>query len=246
LKISKEVIKGVFVQVTVLLIFLAIFIATMVPIIGANVIFLILGLLMVILIIWRNKELKKTIHKVPPNQPSMVNMDVGGVFELTGVGKDAEGMTLKVLRKHLYQEGDYYWHELECDRGDGEKIWVEVEDDDETVVSVVLDKFKLNGLGGASVSSLKKMDDDETGTISYNGDTYAYYESDAAIFYRDCDSKNPEKLYYWDFKPLNKARDNYLIGVERWGDEATGKYDVFYCQIMRPGQIKVFSNKGEN
>ena len=171
---------------------------------------------------------------MPEDALHIVNVDKGGVFQLRGVGKNMEDMTLKVITKHLYQQGDYYWWELECDKGSDEKVWVEVEDDDDTIVSIVLEKLKLNDINLTPVD-LVKIDDEEEGYIIYEKVKYAYEDSDEAIFYRFCDDKKPEKFYYWDF-----VDDDYSVSVEKWGEK---DYEVFYCQKMKPNQITVLSNK---
>ena len=207
--------------------------------VGPNVIFLVLAILLAILLWKRNSDLKENIYKMPEDALHITNVDKGGVFQLSGVGHNSDELTLKVLAKHLYQEGDFYWYELECDKGDGEKVWVEVEDDDDTKVSVVLEKLKLEDIK-VSKSELKHIDDEESGFIHYKNAKYKYNESDEAIFYRFCDDKRPEKLYYWDF--VNR---NHSISVEKWGEN---EYLVYYCQIMSPSQVTVLSNneKGEN
>ena len=215
----------------------AVILLMLLPSIGLNVIFLALGIILALLFVKRNSDLKKNIYKMPEDALHITNVDKGGVFKLTGVGDNFEELNLKVLAKHLYQEGDFYWYELECDKGDDEKVWVEVEDDDETVVSVVLKKMKLSDIN-TSQSQLQHIDDEESGSVSYKGISYNYQESDEAIFYRFCDDKKPEKFYYWDFR-----KGNYSISVEKWAEK---EYQVFYSQIMKPSQVIVYSNKANN
>lgn len=217
-------------------IILIVILAFLVPIIGLNVIFLLLGAVIAFAIFKRNTELKKNIYKVDEKELNILNLDKGGIFKLTGVGANLEELNLKVLAKHLYQEGDFYWYELECDKGDSEKIWVEIEDDDETKVSVVLNKMNLADVN-LSKKLLDEIDESELGLVLYNGNNYNYTESDEAIFYRFCDDKKPEKFYYWDF-----VYKKWSISVEKWGDK---DYEVFYSQTMLPSQITVFSNSSE-
>ena len=174
-----------------------------------NIIFLGLAVLLAVILIKRNADLKKNIYKTPEDALHIVNVDKGGVFQLRGVGKNMEDMTLKVMSKHLYQQGDYYWWELECDKGHGEKVWVEVEDDDDTVVSVVLAKPKFYEIS-ATKDDLVKIDDEEDGFITYDKVKYRYEDSDEAIFYRHCDDSKPEKFYYWDF-----VNGNHSVSVEK-------------------------------
>ncbi len=204
--------------------------------IGANIIFLAIAVLLAVIFIKRNQDLKKNIYKMPEDALHITNVDKGGVFKLTGVGEYSEELNLKVLAKHLYREGDFYWWELECDKGDGEKVWVEVEDDDETIVSIVLKKLTLKDIN-MTKSQLEKIDDEEYGRVKYDGMTYTYAESDEAVFYRFCDDKKAEKLYYWDFR-----NGNHSVSVEKWSDK---DFEVFYCQIMKPAQVTVYSNRSE-
>ena len=197
-----------------------------------NFLFLIIGGLVVWAIIMRNKALQENINSVPEETLHVVNLEKGGVFELSGVGRGFKNYTLKVLAKHLYMDGDFSWFELECDDGTENKVWVEVEDDDETVVSVVLEKTNLKAVG-LTPELLKQIDYDESGRA---GKGYVYSDSGNATYYRFCDDTKAEKLYYWDF-----IKGNKILSVEKWGDN---DYQVFISQKMRPSQIRVLRNKG--
>lgn len=183
----------------------------------------------------RNRVITERIYSKSKDELHIVNVDKGGVFILSGVGENSEELTLKVVSKHLYQEGDFYWYELECDKGTGENVWVEVEDDDSTIVSITLKKMTLKDIHVTS-DKLEKIDDEETGSITYNGQQFVYVDSDNAVFYKHCDNQNPQKFYFWDF-----AYKNQIISVEKWTDF---EYDVTLSQRMLPAQIKVLSNKG--
>ena len=195
---------------------------------------LILSVGLIVLLVYRNISLKKTITRVSENELHVLNLDKGGVFRLTGVGQNSDEVNLKVLSKHLYRQGDYYWYELECDKGDGEKVWVEIEDDDETEVSIVLQKLTLNDIG-LTPKDLENIDEYENGDLYYNGQHFVYADSDEATFYKFCDDTKAEKFYYWDFE-----QGNYSVSVERWGNR---EYQVFYSQSMLPSQITVYLNK---
>ncbi len=216
-------------QLAIALIILFIVIMVLIPTIGFNVIFLILGAVVAWAIIMRNKSIKENLNKVPEQAPHVVNLERGGVFELRGVGDDFKDMTLKVIAKHLYQEGDFSWFELECDDGSDEKVWVEVEDDDETTVSVVLKKMKLQDVH-TTPEMLEIIDDNESGDVF----GYTYQDSGDAVFYRFCDDSKPEKLYYWDF-----VKGNRILSVEKWNEN---DYEVYISQKMRPSQVTVLRN----
>lgn len=197
----------------------------------------VLAVLVVIFIVKRNMDLRKQTGSTKREKMHLhiTNVDVGGVFKLSNV--NGEDLELKVMKRHLYQEGDFFWYELECDNGGEDKVWVEVEDDDQTIVTVVTRKFAFANLTGITPALLEKFDDNENGSIPFDGKTYIYNESDEAVFYRNCDDKNPQKVYYWDFK----SGDEYLT-VERWGHD---EYQCFISQAMKPSQITVYSNTEE-
>ena len=209
-------------------------IGVLITVFGLSPIFLVLAVILGLIIWKRNSDLKKNIYKMPEDALHIVNVDKGGIFQIRGIGKDLEDMTLKVMTKHLYQQGDYYWWELECDKGGGEKVWIEVEDDDDTIVSIVLEKLKLVDIG-VTPDELVKIDDEESGTVIYNNKRYNYEDSDEATFYRYCDDKKPEKFYYWDF-----INGQYSVSVEKWGEK---DYEVFYCQLILPSQITVLATR---
>ena len=219
-----------------LIILIAVIIFT-IYIAGLNTAFLILSCLLLGLIIYRGKLLYDKLNEQNKmkKELNILNVEKGGVLQLQGVGEISEDLTLKVLAKHLYREGDFYWHELECDNGNEEKVFIDVEVDDDVKVSIVLDKLQLSDLKLSS--TLQKIDDDEAGYAEYKKTRYIYKESDKAVFYRYCDDKKSEKFYYWDF--VNK---NHTISVEKWDNKG---YDVFYCQTLAKWQIKVLSNKEE-
>lgn len=228
-------------NILVLFVVFFIFFVCFIVAMGDSVVFLMLMILAIALIlalVYRNISLKKTITKVAEKELHVLNLDKGGILRLTGVGPNSDEINLKVLAKHLYRQGDYYWYELECDKGDGEKIWLEIEDDDETEVSVVLEKLTLHDIGLAS-RDLDNIDEYESGYLNFRGERFVYTDSDEAVFYRFCDDAKAENLYYWDFE-----KGSFSIGVERWGNR---DYEVFYCQKMKPSQITVYLNnsKGE-
>lgn len=222
-------------QLAGLLIFVIIVLSIIAPSIGLNIIFLILGAVIAIAVLLRNKAIQSNINKVPKEALHIVNVEKGGVIELRGVGDSCKNMTLNVLAKHLYQEGDFSWFELECDKGVDDKVWVEVEDDDETIVSVVLKKMKLSDIN-TTINKLTEIDYNEAGSISYNNKQFNYEDSGDAVFYRFCDDTKAEKLYYWDF-----VNGNEILSVEKWGER---DYEAFLSQKMRPSQVTVLRNKG--
>ncbi len=197
---------------------------------------LVLAVLVTIVILKRNAEVTSKNKNNRSDLKIITNVGVGGVFKLANIDGYDEDLELKVMRKHMYQEGDYFWYELECIKGDGEKAWVEVEDDDNIVTSIVLNKLKISQVPGVSPEKLAHDDDEEEGCITYSGKNFNYTDSGNAIFFRDCEDTKSEKLYYWDYKS-----GNYLFSVERWGSGDETSYEAYYSQIVKPLAITIYS-----
>jgi len=155
---------------------------------------------------------------------------------LTGIGPDLDEFDLKVIAKHTYRQGESSWYELECDKGSEEKVWIDMEEDDELELAISLKKLILDDLG-ITRKDLVKMDDDERGSFEFEGQKYHLDDSDNAVFYRYNDDKNAERFYYWDFE----AKDGkHFIGIEKWSDNS---YDVYYSEAIKPSQVTVYSIK---
>lgn len=197
---------------------------------------LVLAVLVAIVILKRNQEVVSKNKNKRSDLKIITNVDVGGVFKLANIDGYDEDLELKVMRKHMYQEGDYFWYELECIKGDGEKAWVEVEDDDNIVTSIVLKKLKISEVPGVTPEKLAHDDEEESGRVLYAGKQFSYNDSGNATFFRDCEDTKAEKLYYWDYKS-----GNYLFSVERWGADSETSYEAYYSQIVKPLAITIYS-----
>ena len=197
---------------------------------------LVLAVLVAIVILKRNQEVVSKNKNKRSDLKIITNVDVGGVFKLANIDGYDEDLELKVMRKHMYQEGDYFWYELECIKGDGEKAWVEVEDDDNIVTSIVLKKLKISEVPGVTPEKLAHDDDEESGKVVYLSKQFNYEDSGNATFFRDCEDTKAEKLYYWDYKS-----GNYLFSVERWGSGDETSYEAYYSQIVKPLSITIYS-----
>ncbi len=209
---------------------------------------LVIAVLIAIVILKRNNEIAQKTKNNRSDLKIITNVGVGGVFRLANIDGYDEDLELKVMRKHLYQEGDFFWYELECIKGDGEKAWVEVEDDDNIVTSIVLKKVKISEVPGLNPQKLEHDDDNESGNLTYHGNTYSYCDSGKATFYRDCDDSKPEKLYYWDYRGCG-TNNKYMFSVERWGSGDETSYEGYYSQLVKPLSITIFSlgnEEGEN
>ncbi len=200
---------------------------------------LIFAVVMIIVLAKRNFDLKQSLNKYPEDMRIIQNVKEGGVIRLANVEGYDTDLDLKVIGRNLYMEGDYSWYELECVRNDGEKVWVDVDDDDDLVVSVVLEKFTMGDLN--ITTSLKEIDENESGSVYYKRKQYRYVDSGDAKFYKRCDDSKVEKLYYWDFR-----NGNFLVSVEEWkNEEGKPDYACYYSQIIKPSAITVYSTHGE-
>ena len=202
---------------------------------------LIISVILIILILKRNSELQK--HNLKENDSEKLiiqNVKAGGVIRILNLEGFDTDLDLKCVSRNLYMEGDYSWYELKCVNADGQIFWIDIEDDDELLVSVVLKKLQAQELKFSG--SLQDIDENEYGAVIYNGTSFNYIDSGDAVFYKRCDNANKEKLYYWDFQKGNK-----LVSVEEW-QNSTGKSDMeyFYSQIINPASIIVYSISGEN
>ncbi len=197
---------------------------------------LVLAVLVAIVILKRNQEVVSKNKNKRSDLKIITNVDVGGVFKLANIDGYDEDLELKVMRKHMYQEGDYFWYELECIKGDGEKAWVEVEDDDNIVTSIVLKKLKISEVPGVTPEKLAHDDDEESGKVVYLSKQFNYEDSGNATFFRDCEDTKAEKLYYWDYKS-----GNYLFSVERWGSGDETSFEAYFSQVVKPLSITIYS-----
>lgn len=200
---------------------------------------LIFAVVLIIALAKRNFDLKQSMNKYSEDMRIIQNVKEGGVIKLANVEGYDTDLDLKVIGRNLYMEGDYSWYELECVRNDGEKVWVDVDDDDDLVVSVVLKKLTIGDL--RITTSLKEIDENESGSVYYLNRQYSYVDSGDAKFYKHCDDKKVEKLYYWDFK-----NGNFTVSVEEWkNEEGKSDYACYYSQVIKPSAITVYSTHGE-
>ena len=202
---------------------------------------LIMAIIALIVVAKRNLDIKKrNLNKYDENELIIQNVQKGGVIRLALLDGQTGSLDLKVVNRNLYMEGDYSWYELECINADGEKFWIDVDDDDELTVSVVIDKPSAVDLQFSS--SLDIIDENECGRVIYKGKSYHYIDSGDAIFYKYCDDKHKERLYYYDFKCGN----SYILSAEKWkNSNGTSNMEYFVSQIIKPSTITVYSTKGD-
>jgi len=168
------------------------------------------------------------------NEMSIKNVGAGGVLHLTNFGPEMLDMDVTIKNRHLYQQGNYQWISLEGESSHG-KVSITVEDDDELEISAVLKELKLRDLG-VSKKDLKKIDDDEEGGFTFDGEKYYYEDSDEAQYLKDGLSSNAEEVYYWEFE---NDSGNKFISIE----EYDGDYEVSLLIPIKERHISIFSTK---
>lgn len=170
------------------------------------------------------------------DEPRIENMQPGGLFSLRGFGADLDDIDVQVLAKHGYDEDGYRWFELEGDAG-GRKVWLTVETDDETELSITLEKLKLGDLN-LTQADLQRFVDDDEGEFLFRGRRYVYEDWGEAMFHRDCDELSGERFRYWEFESDD---GDSAITIERWSD---GETECHLSQPLRESQLTVYTISG--
>ena len=171
------------------------------------------------------------------NEPRIEVMQPGGVFSLRGFGENLDDLDVVVQARHEYDEDGFRWFELEGETG-GRTVWLTVETDDETELSVTLEKLKLAELGLSS-SDLDRFNDDDEGGFDFRGSRYEYEDSGEATFHRNGDRAHGERFRYWEFE-ADDGRSS--ITVETWSDGTT---ECHVSQPLRESQLSIFTTMGE-
>jgi hypothetical protein len=161
------------------------------------------------------------------------NMQIGGVFSIRNFGPDMVDLDVSVVGRHIYNEDGFEWIELEGETS-GQKIWLNVEIDDELELSVTLRKLSLEDVG-VSEEQLHIMRKAKKGKFKFEDATYKFDDAGKAVFYRNGNRQSGEKHRYWDFQ----SKDGECsISFELWAD---GSCDVHISQNLNLSQITVFS-----
>ena len=186
-------------------------------------------------IVWMLKDKRKREVRNsdgPQNQVDNIQqVGAGTVLSLSGIGDDIEDFDVVVQAKHLYVEDGFEWHELECERG-AEKVWIEIEMDDELELSICRNEMSIKD-AGFSVDDLERIERDDDGKLTVNGVKYRFEEWGKAIFYRNQNRSQGEQFKYWDFESKDGRK---FLTVERWGQR---EYKVFLSEELRPSQYRI-------
>ena len=177
---------------------------------------------------------RRISRRYGPDELRIENVRKGGVLRLASFGSAARDIDVHVAARHVYSEGPYEWFELEGESELG-TIWLTVEEDDETEVSVCLRRFDLDELG-VSRQQLDRFDDEERGSFLFEDREYRYRDSGEATFFRDGDIGRPERFHYWEFETRDGASQ---VSVEQWLDDST---EVHLSEPVHTARITVYSN----
>jgi hypothetical protein len=185
----------------------------------------------------RQRDFEEGLGRFTPLQPmapTIENVGPGGVIRLERVGPDLLDMDLKATAKHTYRQGSFRWYELELDKGEEEKLWLEVERDDYLELSLCVKMMDLRDVG-LKPTDLEFMEKEDEGELTFEGERFFFEEAGSAVFHRNGVELVGENFQFWDFE--NKAGDK-LIGVEKWDDDS---YDVSLSVAIKPSQVEVYS-----
>ena len=195
---------------------------------------ILIGVAIALMFLFFKKSKRAQSSSAPSSLPLDIrNVRVGGVVSLRGVGESIEDYDFVVSERHEYDEDGFIWFELAAMRG-AQKIFLEVEDDDELTVALTTKKLELSEVG-LTPEQLETFARTNSGSISYQNQSFSYEGSGEADFYKDSIRLRPAKVAYWDFESESAG-----IGVERWGK---GEYAAYYAEYLRPSQYEVFALK---
>lgn len=184
----------------------------------------------------RKKIEQPTRHNPLTDQLSLENVGTGGMIRLMNVGKNMEEYDVNILSKSVYREGENHeWYELEGDNGRN-KVWINLDVDDELDVSIATRKLKLRDLP-INRSDLDEMDEQGEGQFEFEGKTFYYEHSSEASYFRNglTSQDNEEFFYYWEFET---ADEDEFITIEEWEN---GKFEVTVSYPVKESQVKVYS-----
>lgn len=113
----------------------------------------------------------------------------------------------------IYNEKGFKWNELECyNINKDQRVYFEVEKDDEIEMSITLKEIKLNQIN-KTPDQIEEISDNEEGSLIYNGKltdrTFEYEDDYGAKWSRNGESY---KVYFYDF--VNRAGE--YVTLEEW------------------------------
>ena len=199
---------------------------------------IVLLVLLYLFLLWRQKNSSKKEQPQVTESPRkqelrLENVKQGGVVSLSGVGEKLENLDLVITRVNGYRQGGFTWSELEAEYG-GEKVFIEIEDDDDLEFSLTMQSLDLKEIG-LTRSDLNQITEEEEGTVTYNGASYYFEEMGEAAFLKDNKEENAEEFRYWEFMTEDEGR---TLTVEEWSD---GSWNVSLSENIEPHQVTVYS-----
>lgn len=179
----------------------------------------------------RLAAIRQIPHLIP--RRGALNLDTVQVGDYLRVGANTYRINDRYRYTERYGARSWTWHELQLYCLDtGDTTYLEWEMDDELVISMSMEQLTLTQIG-LTRQDLDRIDDDEEGSIDYQGLEYEYEDSGEARFHRPHTSAEGDAFYYYDFETGNHA-----IGIERWPDNS---YEVHYTVRVSPRTVTVYA-----
>jgi hypothetical protein len=196
------------------------------------IIFGLIVLFIIVFIFFYRK--KKSIQKTEPVvELKITNVGKGTALSFTGIGPELLDFDAIVEKRHTYREGSLEWFELECMAG-GDTYWLEIYPGEDMELSITYRKLSLKDIN-VSADELYKIDENESGTLTFNNVEYSYVDSGDAVYLEDSQEEKTERFYYWDFESKDMRQ---YCNIEKWRD---GKFDVSLAEPVKESQITIYS-----
>jgi len=167
---------------------------------------------------------------------ALENLEAGALITLSRFdGKDIH-VNVSLHERHVYEEDDDVWYELECQGPDG-PVSINVDPSDREWVSVTRRKMSLEHLG-IDAARLNEIETRDAGSVSYDGISYEFEDWGEATYYPLGERSEGEDFKYWDFEDDAEG----LITIERWDD---GSHEVFLSEWLKRNRVSVPSMEEE-
>ncbi|MBU2511398.1 DUF4178 domain-containing protein [bacterium] len=178
----------------------------------------------------------KRLETIPKDEIRLENVQVGGVVHVSLMEDSYEDYDLVITQKNSYRSGSDFWYELVGDNARAQ-VALEFELTDSLLITIQMERLKLQDLP-ISRSDLDQIDQNESGSFDFDEKNFSFTDSGEASFYKNCNDKQAEDFYYWEFKTTD---GKYIVSCEQWDD---GSIDVTYSKAIPQSSIEVYSLKG--
>lgn len=184
------------------------------------------------------KETQQQVRQayVDPQAKELLEMKIGAMFMVRGYGNDMADIDVSVNRVSMFSEDRSCWYEYQGIASTGQQVYLEVDQSDTVELDISLEcGLNLSDLG-ITKNQLATMAEEQSGELTYQGETFVYDDGGEAVYYRDCDEEFPNEFDYVAF--WNEALKQTVI-AKIWEN---GKYHFSLYQSLRPNQVEVLSS----